>query len=376
MVVLSKNYAVVGAGLMGRVMALKLALEGYMVTLFDKDTIDGYNSCAYAGGGLLTPYTELDSADDIVFKLSKECVSGWREIVELLPGSAGHVYIQQEGSLVVAHQPDMPDLRHLQEKITSRVPENIKAVGLNVFKLIDKKRLRELEPEINFEAGLYFPNEGQIDNRQLVKALAGSLQLCNNVTWRASTEVSKIEPRKVTLLTGEASEFDWVIDCRGMGAKEDMNLRGVRGEIIRIHAPEVTLNRPVRLIHPRYVIYIIPREDHHFVIGATSLETEDKRQVTVQSALELLSAAFSVHKGFAEAEIIDMSRNWRPASANNLPQINCEPGLMQINGLYRWGFMLTPALSRLAMTILNNQYDFDVEYASILNLKSVAGVAA
>ena len=35
----------------------------------------------------------------------------------------------------------------------------------------------------------------------------------------------------------------------------------VYGEVIRIHAPEVTLTRPTRLLHPRYPIYIAPNPD-------------------------------------------------------------------------------------------------------------------
>ncbi len=53
-----KTIAVVGAGLMGRLVALSLVRQGYQITLFDKDNKQAKNSAAYAAAGLLTPLGE------------------------------------------------------------------------------------------------------------------------------------------------------------------------------------------------------------------------------------------------------------------------------------------------------------------------------
>jgi len=87
-----------------------------------------------------------------------------------------------------------------------------------------------------------------------------------------------------------------------MGARDAFpQLRGVRGELIHVHAPDVDITRPVRLMHPRYSIYVVPRAGHRYVIGATSIESDDMKAITVQSTLELLSSAFSISSGFSEA---------------------------------------------------------------------------
>ena len=68
----------------------------------------------------------------------------------------------------------------------------------------------------------------------------------------------------------------------------------------------------------------------------------------MRSALELLSAAYAVHSGFAEARIIEIASQCRPALPDNLPAIRApRPGLLQINGLYRHGFLLAPALAQM-----------------------------
>ena len=134
-----------------------------------------------------------------------------------------------------------------------------------------------------------------------------------------------------------------VLDCRGLGAKGQWSaLRGVRGEVVRIHAPDVTLQRPTRLVHPRYPIYIAPKEDHLFVIGATEIESDDRSPASVRSTLELLSAAYAVHPGFGEGRILELATQCRPTLPDNLPAIRqTRPGVLEINGLYRHGFMLS-----------------------------------
>ena len=147
----------------------------------------------------------------------------------------------------------------------------------------------------------------------------------------------------------ETGQFDHIIDCRGLAAPSDgQRLRGVRGELIWLHAPQVKLKHLVRLMHPRYKLYIVPRENDTYIIGASQLESEFEGNITVRSALELLSAAYSVHSGFAEAEILKTDTNLRPAYPDNQPQINVDNKCISINGLFRHGYLLTPALCDIA----------------------------
>jgi glycine oxidase len=153
------------------------------------------------------------------------------------------------------------------------------------------------------------------------------------------------------LQPGQIGQPDWVFDCRGLGAHPEWSaLRGVRGEVIRLHAPQVNLTRPTRLIHPRYPIYIAPKQDHVFVIGATEIESDDLSPASVRSTLELLSAAYTVHSGFAEARILEISTQARPTLPDNLPAVKSpRPRMLQINGLYRHGFLIAPAVADCVM---------------------------
>ena len=154
---------------------------------------------------------------------------------------------------------------------------------------------------------------------------------------------------------------DGVIDCRGL-ASGDKDLRGVRGELLYLHAPEVTLKRLIRLMHPRYPLYIVPRPDDIYVVGATQIESDDQSPVSVKSMLELLSAAYTVHTGFAEARILESRVDCRPAYKDNLPRLRLEERYLEVNGLFRHGFLLAPALADCCMQLLQNQgTDFDLK---------------
>src|SRR5205085_2498888 len=136
---------------------------------------------------------------------------------------------------------------------------------------------------------------------------------------------------------------------RGLAARDiQPGLRGVKGEMIVVGTDEVELSRPVRLIHPRWPLYVIPRGDGRFMLGATSIEAEDSG-VSVRSALELLGAAYAVHPAFAEARILEFGSGLRPAYPDNLPRITIEKERISVNGLYRHGFLLAPALAELTL---------------------------
>jgi glycine oxidase len=84
------------------------------------------------------------------------------------------------------------------------------------------------------------------------------------------------------------------------------------------------------------------------MIGATSIESED-RGVSLRSALELLSAAYALHPSFGEARIVEFGAALRPAYSDNLPRIAVEGQRISVNGLYRHGFLLAPALAELTL---------------------------
>jgi len=350
------KYAIVGAGLMGRLLAVALAKRGAQVELFEKGGSDATNAAARIAAAMLAPLAESAITEDNVVRMGVHSLPRWKQIIDEL---AKPVYFQQDGTLILWHRQDASDAERFASHLERNCDRN-QALSKPIH--LDSQSLAEIEPGVSerFTQGLYLPNEGQLDNRQLLEALLVELTLMKvPCHWNQSAEPEQLRNKE--------NGFDWVIDCRGLGAKESWkqlgdaskNLRGVRGEVIRLHAPEVKLRRPTRLIHPRYPIYIAPKEDDVYVVGATEIESEDLSPMSVRSAMELLSAVYTVHSGFAEARILEMATQCRPTLKDNLPEISLDQklnqaDLMMINGLYRHGFMISPAILDCALEVLSS----------------------
>ena len=361
----SKSIGIAGAGIMGRLLALELSSQGHQVTIFDRDpmvsdnlcdfavTEDsvpnlGTSACSYTAAGMLTPFSEAETAEPLVVELGIKSQQLWPEIIKRL---GAEVFYRQNGTLIIAHRQDAADFNRFLSSVQANIPDSP-----NQMSLINSQQLAELEPELGerFQQAAFAPDEAWLCACCVMPALANTL-LEQRVSWHSSTDVLAVNPGEVEVkarMGSRSHPFDWVIDSRGLGAKTQLPaLRGVRGEILWVRAPEVKINRLVRLMHPRYRIYIIPRRDDLYLIGATQIESEDRGPVTVRSSLELLSAAYSVHPGFGEAQIVHSDVNLRPAFPNNQPQVLMEstpagPELIRVNGLFRHGYLMSPAIAQ------------------------------
>ena len=141
-----------------------------------------------------------------------------------------------------------------------------------------------------------------------------------------------------------------MVDARGLSARDALpDLRGVKGEMLVVRSRDINLSRPVRLLHPRIPLYIVPRGDGVHMIGATMIESSKRSGISVRSTLELLSAAYALHPAFGEAEILETGVDARPAFPDNLPRVRRRGKTIYVNGLYRHGFLLSPAIARMAV---------------------------
>ena len=347
---LHSKYAIVGAGLMGRLLAVALAQLGAQVNLYDQGGCDARGAAARIAAAMLAPLAESAITEDSVVRMGIHSLPRWKQLIDTL---STPVFFQQDGTLILWHRQDASEA----ERFTNHLEKNcLHNPQLTLPQKLNSAELRHIEPGVadRFMQGLYLPDEGQLDNRQLLDALLAELNLLKvNCHWNQAVDPEQLRANH---------QYECVIDCRGNGAKDAWSscvnsLRGVRGEVVRLYAPEVKLRRPTRLIHPRYPIYIAPKENDVYVVGATEIESDDLSEMSVRSAMELLSAVYTVHSGFAEARILEMATQCRPTLKNNLPEIRVQKDkglsdLIMINGLYRHGFMISPAVLDSTLELL------------------------
>jgi len=331
---------VAGAGLVGRLLAWRLARAGHAVTVCDTSPGPAQAQCAAAGftaAGLLSPVAELDCGDARVAELGWRSLRLWPRWLDELQRP---VHFTRRGSLLLAHPGDRGSAERLLARIAAQDPARL-PLALASEEL--QVRERALHKGL---LGWHVAGEGLIHTPQAMNALfaAGCAQ---GVEWRWGHPVREVAAGRLDQLG-----FDHAIDARGTGARPELPVRGVRGELHWLHAPGLVLRHPLRLLHPRHRVYLVPRPGDLLVVGASEVESEDRSPVSLRSSLELLSAAHSVLPELAEARVVHSETNLRPALPDNGPLLHRQPGLTRINGLFRHGWLVAPALVAQAVEAL------------------------
>lgn len=336
--------AIVGTGLVGRLLAWRLnefnqkqGINTKIILIDEKDL--NFFGTGLTAAAMLAPFTEAVNTDAVTQVLGLKSYQLWEDwLPELEEQTGNNIAFNRKGTLLVSHPQDDRDWQRFVIKAKNVLPKDR-------MQFVDYESLQQLEPELanNFSKGLFVSGEGVINNLALYPAL--------NHYFEQSENINLVENTKVEVLSDDAyiselhQSFDHVFDCRGNGASAELKqFRSVRGEVARVYAPEVNISRAIRLIHPRFPLYIAPRENHEFIIGATQIESDIDTPVTVRSGLELLSALYSLHEGFSEAHIINLLVGLRPAFIDNLPRVETNNKLTRINGLYRHGYLFAPTL--------------------------------
>ena len=308
-----------GTGIVGVWQAYVLASQGHDVTLTSATKEPFTKASSWIAGAMLAPFCETESAEPVIRRLGLAALPLWQEAFP---------HIEQKGTLVLAQPRDRSDLQRFARQTSGH-------------EQIDANRLEELEPDLagRFRSGLFFAKEAHLQPH-----------------WALTHMLQKAMEAGVETRFGDADipdGQDHIIDCRGMAARDELpKLRGVRGEMAILRTNEISFSRPIRLLHPRFPLYVVPWPENYFMVGATVIESDDRGPVTVRSGLELLGSAYGLHSAFGEAEIVKLSANLRPSFPDNIPKIIVRNKTLYVNGLYRHGFLTSPALAHLVADYL------------------------
>ncbi|WP_028957484.1 FAD-dependent oxidoreductase [Sulfitobacter sp. 20_GPM-1509m] len=310
---MSGPFTILGGGVCGLTMAAELSSRGARVTVIDPKGAPGGHACSWWAGGMLAPDCEGVSAEPEIVRQGRKAAGWWES-----QGAAVH----HAGTLVVALNRDQSDLA----TFARRAP---RAATLT------KAQIAEQEPHLaeRYSKALFLADEGHLDPRATLTALH-----------------ARLAHRGVHFGGDIAGQ---VIDCRGLVARDTLtDLRGVKGEMLVVRCPDVRLSRPVRLLHPRFPLYIVPRGDGVFMLGATQIETGERSRATLRSVMELMNAAYALHPAFGEAELLEIGVDARPAFPDNQPRIRRIGDVIYANGLFRHGFLLAPALAQMTVDLV------------------------
>lgn len=358
---------VIGAGVVGLSIAWRLVEEGAQVTVLDPHPGDG---ATHAAAGMLAPVSEYWFQEDALLELALHAAQSYPALAKRLQKQTGiDLYHRQEGTIIAAAtRADRETLTRLQEAQTRH--------GLPVESLTTRTA-RQLEPALapRLAGAFLSTSDHALDPRALTTAYLQALQAHPQATiyrqraaavmYRgdqligvADEEGTTYEGETVVLANNLAAT-----QLQGLPHQWEPRLRPVYGETLRLavpatHTASTAVSGPqhvVRALVEDRSVYVVPRGDGRYVVGATSRE-DHREGPPAGSIYRLLRDAHRVVPDVLEMEVTEIVSRARPATPDQMPLVGyLSPGLLAATGTYRHGVLLSPTIAQTVSNLVQDQ---------------------
>ncbi len=360
----SVDVLVVGGGIIGLAVAWRARQRGLSVLLLERDRFGAGASSVAAG--MLAPVTEVefDQARRRTLDLGLRSAALWSafaaELGELTGVGMGY---RHAGTLMVARDAD--DARELERQLVFR-----ESLGVKARRLLPSQA-RELEPALTptVRLALEAADDHSVNPQQALGALASACERAGVLMEQHTGDVAvaldaagdRVEgvrmangsmrrAGQVVLATGA-----WGGMIAGLRDSASVPVRPVKGQILRLRDPAGPglLTRAVR----GRGVYIVPRDDGRYVLGATMEERGFELNATAGGVYELLRDAHELVPGVAEFHLEHVCVGLRPGTPDNAPLIgrSAHGGLIWACGHFRNGILLAPLTAELVSGVLTGQ---------------------
>ena len=366
------DVVVIGAGVMGCAVALRLAQNGAAVTVIERG-IPGAEASS-AAAGILGPQWESEGPGPLLELGLQSRALYPRFAAELHDLSGIDIGHTRSGLIELALTAD--DDQALTAQATWQRDRGLEA------ELLQPEQLRRLEPHIGpgIRLGLLYPGEGHVHARSLARALSqaaarvGVRFLQGRYVRRVLVEGGRARGVE---LDGEAVSAGTVILCAGSwsslveaGGVPAPVVRPARGQMVSIET-RPPLFRHVLVAHRRG--YLVPRADGVALAGSTLEMVGFRKEVTVAGLSDILTLARTLVPDLGEAPVTETWSNFRPYTPDALPVIGrtAVDGLLVATGHHRYGILLTPITAQaIAELVTRGTSSIDLGAFSVSRFRS------
>jgi glycine oxidase len=322
---------ILGGGVMGLAIALELRSLGAKVCILCRDFEE---AASHAAAGMLAPQAEGIPAGpmrDLCIR-SRDLYPTWIPKIQSLSGQ---------------------DAGYWQSGILA--PSYLDLAGR------DRSAMLQIQPDLgdDVKGGEWFPDDAQVDNRKLARALWAAA-IAVGVEIRSGVTVTGVKTAgsQVTGLETTAGflQADHYIVATGAWSQDVLPIAVTprKGQMMSLR---VTGAMPLKTVLFGSEIYMVPRRDGRIIIGATVEDVGFRSGNTPEGLMKLLKAATRLFPGIGEESIEDIWYGYRPATPDELPILGESQytNLTYATGHYRNGILLTPITGKIIADWVWNQ---------------------
>ena len=343
----ARDILIVGGGVIGLAIAIELKRHGAKVTVISKDFVQAAGNAA---AGMLAPTAEHltnNPMRELCWR-SRWLYPEWTQKLEELTGV---------------------DTGYLPCGILAPVygkPESISESNNAVW--LDRQTIKLYQPGLGDRVvgGWWYPEDGQVDNRCLMRSLLQAAQTLG-IEIQEGVSVKAIQQKQGKVRGVFSSigllEADRYVLAAGSwsGQIYPLPVQPIKGQMLSLKMP-AKLHQPFPLQRILYGegVYLVPRQDGKLVIGATVENVDWTPFNTPKGVQSLLTKATELYPAAADWQIEELWWGFRPGTPDELPILGrsgCD-NLFLATGHYRNGILLAPiTASLIADLILEDKSD-------------------
>jgi glycine oxidase len=347
------DIVVIGAGVMGCAVALRLAQRGLAVTVIERG-IPGAEASS-AAAGILGPQWESDGPGPLL-ELGLRSRALYPAFAAELKELAGiDVGYRRAGLIELALTE--ADERAIEARRSWQSARGLEAEALG------PEALRDAEPALGpgVRRGVRYPAEGLVHARHLARALAQAAAVAGarflqgryvrrvvSAGGRATGVELDAEVLGAGVVVVAAGSWSGLVEGGGVPAP---SVRPARGQMVAIEM------RPPLFHHvlaPHGGGYLVPRPDGVALAGSTLEMVAFRKEVTVAGLARILGLAQAVVPALGELPVVETWSNFRPYTPDQLPVLGrtAIEGLLLATGHHRYGILLAPVTGAIIAALV------------------------
>jgi len=334
---------------MGCALSEELARSGARVTLLEQSLIG--REASLAAAGILSAQMDVPRPGPF-FDLCQEArrqYPGWIRRLQQLSGQSIEFHVRGVLYLAVTKE----QAQRMAQRATWQ-----RRLGCPVQRL-SPAAVRRLEPAVDgaFRAGFFFPREGQVDNAQVMAALASAIR-AGRVRVRERHQVRRLLIRNDAVQGVETDHGIFrasvVVNTMGSWANLEgrfpvtMPVEPARGQILCFTGSQGLFRRPVMTDRA----YVVQRDDGRLLLGSTVERAGFDKSLTVDGMHAILCGARRISTRLEATKFFDAWAGLRPYAAKPLLGPTRIAGLHVATGHFRHGILLAPVTAQLMADLI------------------------